>query len=84
MLKRHHFPLIMTQQAISNRLKVMGMVQKQGYWVSHELKPRDVESRFFTCEQLLQSKSEGFFASNSDGGRKLDPLRQSKAHKIVG
>ena len=26
-----------TQKAISNRLKSMGMVQKQGYWVLHEL-----------------------------------------------
>ncbi|GFU63283.1 mariner Mos1 transposase [Trichonephila clavipes] len=32
-----------TQQAISKRLKVMGMIQKQGNWVPHELKPRDVE-----------------------------------------
>jgi len=43
-----------TQPAISNRLKAMGMVQKQGNWVPYELKPRDVERRFFTCEQLLQ------------------------------
>ncbi|GFT80943.1 mariner Mos1 transposase [Trichonephila clavipes] len=27
-----------TQQAISKRLKVMGMIQKQGNWVPHELK----------------------------------------------
>jgi len=32
----------------------MGMIQKQGNWVSYELKPRDVERRFFTCEQLIQ------------------------------
>jgi len=32
-----------TQQAISNRLKAMGMVQKQGNWVPYELKPRDVD-----------------------------------------
>ena len=31
-----------TQQAISKRLKVMGMIQKQGNWVQYELKPRDV------------------------------------------
>ncbi|GBP16737.1 Mariner Mos1 transposase [Eumeta japonica] len=33
------------QQAISKRLKVMGMIQKQGHWVPYELKPRDVERR---------------------------------------
>ena len=34
-----------TQQAISKRLKAMGMIQKQGNWVPYELKPRDVERR---------------------------------------
>ncbi|GFW24574.1 mariner Mos1 transposase [Trichonephila clavipes] len=38
------------QQAISKRLKVMGMIQKQGNWVPYELKPRDVERRLFACE----------------------------------
>ena len=44
--------LRVTQQAISVRLK--GMIQKQGNWVPYELKSRDVERRFFTCEQLIQ------------------------------
>ena len=39
---------------VSKRLRVMGMIQKQGNWVPYELKPRDVERRFFTCEQLLE------------------------------
>ena len=38
-----------TQQAVSVRLRVMGMIQKQGNWMSYKLKPRDVERRFFTC-----------------------------------
>lgn len=42
------------QQTISDRLKAMGMIRKVGHWVPYELKPRDVERRFFTCEQLLQ------------------------------
>ncbi|GFT03356.1 mariner Mos1 transposase [Trichonephila clavipes] len=42
-----------TQQAISKRLKVMGMIQKQGNWVPYELKPRYVERRLFACEQLF-------------------------------
>ena len=32
------------------------MIQKQGNWMSYELKPRDVERRFFTCEQLIQKQ----------------------------
>ncbi|GFU48004.1 mariner Mos1 transposase [Trichonephila clavipes] len=39
-----------TQQAISKRLKVMGLIQKQGNWVPYELKPRDVERGLFACE----------------------------------
>ena len=41
-----------TQQAISKRLKAMGMIQKQGNLVPYELKPRDVERRLFACEQF--------------------------------
>jgi len=41
-----------TQQTISYRLK-LGIIQKQGNWVPYELKPRNVERRFFTCEMLL-------------------------------
>ncbi|GFT28201.1 mariner Mos1 transposase [Trichonephila clavipes] len=39
-----------TQQDISKRLKVMGMIQKQGNWVSYEFKSRNVERRLFACE----------------------------------
>ncbi|GFX70146.1 mariner Mos1 transposase [Trichonephila clavipes] len=44
-----------TQQAISKRLKVMGMIQKQGNWVPYELKPRDVERRLLV-NSCLQGK----------------------------
>jgi len=50
-----------TQQAVSVRLRAMGMIQKQGNWMPYELKPRDVERRFFTCEQLIQSNREKIF-----------------------
>ncbi|UYV70361.1 hypothetical protein LAZ67_7002670 [Cordylochernes scorpioides] len=46
-----------TQQAISNRLKVMGMVQKQGNWVPYELKPGNIERRICTCELLLKRQN---------------------------
>ena len=50
-----------TQQAISKRLKAMGVIQKQGNWVPYELKPRDVERRLFACEQLLgRQRQKGF------------------------
>lgn len=46
--------LQVTQQSISHRLEALGMVHKQGNWLPYDLKPRDVERRFFACEQLLQ------------------------------
>ena len=51
----------MTQKAISKRLKTMEIFQKQGNWVPSELKPRDVERRFFSCDQLLQRLNRKWF-----------------------
>ena len=44
-----------TQAAIPKRLKAAGYIQKQGNWVPHELKPRDVGRRFCMSEILLES-----------------------------
>ncbi|KAG5325764.1 MOS1T transposase, partial [Pseudoatta argentina] len=49
------------ESTVSKRLKGLGMIQKQGHWVPYELKPRDVERLFGTCELLLQrQKRKGF------------------------
>jgi len=50
-----------TQQAVSVRLRVMGMIQKQRNWVPYEVKPRDIERRFFICEQLIKDNREKVF-----------------------
>ena len=42
-------------------IKVLGMIQKQGHWMPYELKPRDVERRFVTCELLLQRQKRKRF-----------------------
>ena len=42
-----------TQQAISQCLKSLGMIKKQENWVPYVLSPRNVERRFSTCEMLL-------------------------------
>ena len=42
-----------TQAAISKRLKAAGYILKQGNWVPHELKPRDVERRFCMSEMQI-------------------------------
>ena len=46
---------------VSKRLKTLGMIQKQGNRVPYKLKPRDVERRLFTCEQLLQRQKRKCF-----------------------
>ena len=53
--------LNVTQQCISQRLHKMGMVQKQGIWLPHELKERDIERRKTMCEMLLQRQKRKSF-----------------------
>ena len=43
-----------TQAAISKPLKAAGYIQKQGNWIPHELKQREVERRFCMSEMLLE------------------------------
>ena len=50
-----------TQAAISKRSKAAGCIQKQGNWVRHELKPRDVERRFCMSEMLLERQKKNLF-----------------------
>ncbi|KAG5327264.1 MOS1T transposase, partial [Pseudoatta argentina] len=53
------------ESTVSKRLKGLGMIQNQGHWVPYELKPRDVERRFGTCELLLQrQKRKGFLSTH--------------------
>ena len=53
--------LEVTQAAISKRLKAAGYIQKQGNWVPHELKPRDVERRFCMSEILPERHKKKSF-----------------------
>jgi len=53
-----------SQQAISKRPKAMGMFRNKEIGtrkVPYDLKPRDVEWRFYACEQLLErQRRKGF------------------------
>ena len=73
-----------TQQAISLRLKAIGMIQKLGNRVSHELKPRDVERRFTDSEILLQRyKGKSFLHRIVTGDEKwihYDNTKRRKAY----
>lgn len=53
--------LNVTQASISKRLYSLGMIQKSGCWVPHELTDRQMEKRKTICENLLQrQKRKGF------------------------
>ncbi|KAG5319997.1 MOS1T transposase, partial [Pseudoatta argentina] len=66
---------------LNKELRRSGMIQKQGHWVPYELKPRDVERRFGTCELLLQrQKRKGFLTITGDRYR-LQLMRLSRALK---
>lgn len=53
--------LNVTQQCISQRIHALGLVQKLGNWVPHELKERDIERRKTICELLLQRQQRKGF-----------------------
>jgi len=49
------------RSTVGKRLHKIGMVQKLGNWVPHELKERDIERRKTMCELLLERhKRKGF------------------------
>ncbi|UYV72202.1 SETMAR [Cordylochernes scorpioides] len=74
-----------TQQAISNRLKVMGMVQKQENWVPYELKPGNIERRICTCELLLKRQNrKGFLHRIVTGDEKWIHYDNPKHRKSWG
>lgn len=74
-----------TQQAISLRLKALGMVQKQGNWIPYELKPRDVERRLCMCEQMLQRQQrKGFLHRIVTGDEKWIYYDNPKRKKSWG
>lgn len=53
--------LNVSQPCISQRLHAMGMMQKEGNWIPHELSERDLERRKTTCEILLQRQKRKRF-----------------------
>ena len=73
------------ESTVSKRLKVLGMIQKQGHWVPYELKPRDIERRFVTCELLLQRKKRiGFLHPIVTGDEKWIHYDNPKHRKSWG
>ena len=83
--EEHASELGVTRQAISKRLHALGMIQKQRTWVPYDLKPRDVERRFFAYEQLLQrQKRKGFLHRVVTGDGKWIHYSNPKRRKSSG
>ena len=74
--------LQVTQQAISHRLKSLGIIQKQGNWVPYELNPRDVERRLCMSEMLLaRNKKKSFLHRIVTGDEKWIQYDNPKKRK---
>ena len=80
--------LWVTQAAITKRLKAAGYIQKQGNWVSDELKPRGVERRFCVSKMLLKRhKKKSFLHRIVTGNTKLihyDNLKRKNSYVKPG
>jgi [histone H3]-lysine36 N-dimethyltransferase SETMAR len=74
--------LNVTHQCISQRLKAMGMIQKVGRWVPHELTERQQENRKTTCEMLLaRYKRKSFLHRIVTGDEKWIYFKNPKRKK---
>ena len=60
------------------------MIQKQGNWMPYELKPRAVERRFFTCEQLIQRQQRKGFLHRIVTGDGYDNPKKKKYYAKPG
>ena len=77
-----------TQQAISKRLKDMGMIQKQGNCVPYKLKPWDIEWRFFALNSGFKDRiRRGFHIAlwpvTKNGSTMIIPSADKKHDKVI-
>lgn len=73
------------QSSVCRRLKVMGMIQKQGNWLPYDLQPRDIERRLFACEELLKRcQRKRFLHRIVTGDEKWIQFDNSKRKKSWG
>lgn len=74
--------LNVTRQAISDRLRAMGKIQKVGKWVPHELNERQMEKRKTVCEMLLlRHERKGFLHRVVTGDEKWIYFQNPKRKK---
>lgn len=76
------------ESTVSKRLKLMGIIQKQGrIWLPYELNPRNIERRFTVCEMLLQRhRRKSFLHRIVTGTEKWlrcdNPKRKKLSHSL--
>ena len=72
------------QSVISDCLKAVGKVYKEGKWVPYELKLRDIERRKTICEILLaRQQRKGFLHRIVTGDEKWFYFDNLKRRKII-
>ena len=65
-LKQLSEPLNVIEMAVSKRLHNLGLVQKAGNWLPHELSERQLEKRKTICVLLVERCERIIFASSCD------------------
>ena len=75
--------LSVCQQAVSNRLREMGKIQKVGRWEPHELNERQIERRKNISEILLERYRRKSFLHRIVTGDKSGFFLESQAQKIM-
>ena len=76
-----------TQAAISKRLKAAGYIQKQGDWIPHKLKPRDVERRVLHVRNAAGTPQKEVCKTRPTSqinGKAEYPWREGNALYLVG
>nr|CDS33385.1 Mariner Mos1 transposase [Hymenolepis microstoma] len=72
-------------QAISKRLKQLGMIERERYWAPHELKPRrDVERRLLACKQLMERQTRKEFLHHIVRYIIITPSARRKSWRLTG
>jgi len=69
------------QFVISDRLKGLGKIYKEGKWISYELTPRDIERQKTISEILLVMHQRKRFLHCIVWERKMDLFSQSQTSK---
>ena len=75
--------LNVSREAIGKRLRPMGVIQKEGKWILHDLTERSIEKWLMTCEILLRRQKRKLFLHRTVTGDEKWIYFDNPKHKKV-